>query len=78
MLLSLLGGTFFPAEQLPPFLRRIAFVMPNGAAQQGFVDVLAHGRTLAEASGRIFVTWGWALGMMAIAVAVARRRAGRA
>ncbi len=46
--------------------------MPNGAAQQGFVDVLAHGRTLTEASVRIFVTWGWALVMMAIAVAGAR------
>jgi ABC-type multidrug transport system permease subunit len=78
MLLSLLGGTFFPAEQMPPFLRDIAYVMPNGAAQQGFVDVLAHGRTLAEAFGRIAVTWGWALAMMAIAVAGAERKAGRA
>jgi ABC-2 type transport system permease protein len=78
MLLSLLGGTFFPAEDMPAFLRDIAFVMPNGAAQQGFVDVLAHGRTLAEASGRIFVTWGWALAMLAVAVAGAQRRAGRA
>ena len=78
MLLSLLGGTFFPGEQMPAFLRDVAFVMPNGAAQQGFVDVLAHGRTLAEVSGRIFVTWGWALVMMAIAVAGAERRAGRA
>lgn len=77
MLLSLLGGTFFPADEMPAFLRNIAVVMPNGAAQQGFVDVLAHGRTLAEASGRILVTWGWALAMVAIAVAGAERRRGR-
>jgi len=75
MLLSLLGGTFFPAEEMPAFLRNVAFVMPNGAAQQGFVDVLAHGRTLAETSGRILTTWGWALVMMAMAVAGVRRRA---
>jgi hypothetical protein len=52
--------------------------MPNGAAQQGFIDVLANGRTLTETSGRIMVTWGWALVMMAIAVAGAERRTGRA
>ena len=75
MLLSLVGGTFFPGESMPPFLRNLAYVMPNGAAQQGFVDVLAHGRTLAEASVRILVTWGWALAMIAIAVAGARRHA---
>ena len=69
---------FFPAEQMPAFLPDIAFVMPNGAAQQGFVDVLAHGRTLAEGSGRICGQWEWALVMMAIAVAGAERRAGRA
>src|SRR5205085_2113533 len=73
-----IAGRFLPAEEMPAFLRDIAFVMPNGAAQQGFVDVLAHGRTLAEASGRIFVTWGWAVVMMAIAVASAQRRSGRA
>jgi ABC-type multidrug transport system permease subunit len=78
MLLSLLGGTFFPAESMPPFLRAVAFVTPNGAAQQGFVDILAHGRTLLETSARIFTTWGWALAMMTVAVAATYRKAGRA
>lgn len=78
MLLSLLGGTFFPAESMPPFLRAVAFVTPNGAAQQGFVDVLAHGRTLVEASARIFTTWGWALATMTVALAATYRKAGRA
>jgi ABC-type multidrug transport system permease subunit len=77
MLLSLLGGSFVPAENFPPFLRTIAFGLPNGAAQQGLVDVLGHGRTLAEASARVVVTWGWAMGMMLIAVLAARRRSGR-
>lgn len=78
MLLALAGGTFFPAEDMPVFLRQIAFVVPNGAAQQGFVDVLAHGRTLAETSIRILTTWGWALVMMAIALVAVRRKAGHA
>jgi ABC-type multidrug transport system permease subunit len=78
MLLSLLGGTFFPAENMPPFLRTVAFVMPNGAAQQAFVDVLAHGRTLAETSARVVTTWGWALATLTIALVATSRRAGRA
>ncbi len=78
MLLSLLGGTFFPAEIMPPFLRSVAFVMPNGAAQQGFVEVLAHGRTLADVSARMLTTWGWAIGTLAIAVFATERKAGRA
>jgi ABC-type multidrug transport system permease subunit len=78
MLLSLLGGTFFPAENMPPFLRSVAFVMPNGAAQQGFVDVLAHSRTLAEASARVLVTWGWALATLVLALIATERKAGRA
>jgi ABC-type multidrug transport system permease subunit len=75
MVLSLLGGTFIPAEGFPPFLRSLAFMTPNGAAQQGFIDVLAHGQTLAQASGRVLVTWAWALGAIAIAVLAARRGA---
>ncbi|OFW12174.1 MAG: hypothetical protein A3H96_01495 [Acidobacteria bacterium RIFCSPLOWO2_02_FULL_67_36] len=75
MVLALLGGTFIPAEQFPDFLRRVAFVMPNGAAQQAFIDVLAHGRTLAEASTRVGVTWAWALAMLGAALVLSRRRA---
>jgi ABC-type multidrug transport system permease subunit len=74
LLLSLLGGTFFPAETLPPFLRSVAFVIPNGAAQQGFVDVLAHGLTFSQASARVLTTWAWAIGMLAVGVAALGRR----
>jgi ABC-type multidrug transport system permease subunit len=70
--LSLLGGTFIPAETYPPFLRSLAFITPNGAAQQGFVDILAHGRTLADVSGRLIITWCWALAVMAAALATMR------
>jgi len=78
MLLSLLGGTFFPAENMPAFLRSVAFVMPNGAAQQGFVDVLAHGQTVVQASARILTTWAWAIGTLALALLFTQRKRGRA
>ena len=42
LVLSLVGGSFVPAEQFPPFLRSLAMLVPNGAAQQGFIDILVH------------------------------------
>ena len=74
LLLSLLGGTFFPAEQFPPFLRGLAMVLPNGAAQQGFIDVLVHKLPIPQLGGRIGITWAWALAIMALAVFFERRR----
>jgi ABC-type uncharacterized transport system permease subunit len=75
MLLSLAGGTFMPSESYPPVLRSIAVLTPNGSAQQGFVDVLAHSRTLAETAGRLAITWIWALATMGAALLAARRGA---
>ncbi len=74
LMLSLLGGSFFPAEQFPAFLRAVAYAMPNGAAQQAFVDVLGHGRTLGEVSARVTLTWVWALGTLGLALFFSRRR----
>jgi len=74
LVLSLIGGTFIPAESYPPFLRSLAFLTPNGAAQQGLVDILAHGRTFVEVSGRIATTWAWALALMAAAAVIVNTR----
>ncbi len=68
MVLSLLGGAFLPAENFPPFLRSLAYAMPNGAAQQGFIDVLAHGRSLLQVSTHLLTTWAWAIALTATAV----------
>jgi len=74
LVLSLLGGTFVPSETYPPFLRAVATLVPNGAAQQGFIDVLVHKIPLAELGGRLGVTWAWGLATMALAVFFERRR----
>ncbi len=60
MFLALLGGTFIPAENYPPFFRALAFRIPNGAAQQGIIDVLVHHRSLGEIGSHIITTWTWA------------------
>ncbi|MEI6666603.1 MAG: ABC transporter permease [Acidobacteriota bacterium] len=74
MLLSLVGGSFVPAEQFPPFLRGVAMLVPNGAAQQGFIDVLVHKAPLAQLGGRLAVTWSWGLATVALAMIFERRR----
>jgi len=74
LVLSLVGGTFVPAETYPPFMRAVAALVPNGAAQQGFIDVLVHRVPLADLGGRLGVTWAWGLVTMALAVYFERRR----
>jgi ABC-type multidrug transport system permease subunit len=74
LVLALLGGTFVPAENYPPALRALSYLIPNGAAQQGIVDVLVHGRTLAQVMARAAVVWSWGLAILAAAVLVERRR----
>jgi ABC-2 type transport system permease protein len=74
LVLSLVGGTFVPSEQYPPFLRSLATLVPNGAAQQGFIDVLVHKVPLAALAGRLAVTWGWGLAALGIAAFFEGRR----
>lgn len=74
LVLSLVGGTFVPAEQYPPFLRSLAMIVPNGAAQQGFIDILVHKAPLAALGGRLAVVWAWGLAVMALAVYFDQRR----
>ena len=74
LLLSLIGGSFVPAEQFPPFLRGVAMIVPNGAAQQGFIDVLVHKLPIAQLGGRLAVTWAWGLATIGLAMVIERRR----
>jgi len=74
MVLSVLGGTFVPAEQYPPFLKSVAISLPNGAAQQGLVDVLVHKRGLVDLGAFAVTVWLWALAALAAATWIERRR----
>lgn len=74
LVLSLVGGTFLPSEQYPPLLRSLATMVPNGAAQQGFIDVLVHKIPLAGLGSRLAVTWAWGLAALGLAVVFERRR----
>jgi len=74
LVLSLLGGTFVPIEAYPPILQRVAALVPNGAAQQAFIDVLVHKIPLAGLGPRLAVTWTWGLVTLGLAVYFERRR----
>ncbi len=73
LILMLLGGTFVPAESFPPWFRLVSFHVPNGAAQQAFVEVLAHQQGLAAIRSLVLVTWAWAI-LMAGSYVYLRRR----
>lgn len=74
MFLALLGGTFIPAENYPPFFQALAFRIPNGAAQQGIIDVLVHHRSLGEIGSHVITTWIWATIFLWTAIRAEGRR----
>ncbi len=76
--LMLAGGTFIPAEQFPAWLRVVSFRVPNGAAQQAFIDVLSRGRGLGSVAPLVAVTWAWAILVLAAYVYLKRRSFARA
>lgn len=73
-LLSLLGASFMPLEMYPPFLRRVAELLPNGAAQRGMVDILLQRRPALALLPSAGVVWLWAAATLLVAFAVERRR----
>jgi ABC-2 type transport system permease protein len=68
LILMLAGGTFVPAEQLPPWFQVVPTLVPNGAAQEAFIEVLARRHGLAEIGRLLAVTWGWAILLLAVYV----------
>ncbi len=73
LILMLLGGTVMPAESFPPWLRTLAFRVPNGAAQEAFIEVLARGKELGGVRSLALTTWGWAILMAGCYVYLKRR-----
>lgn len=77
MILTLAGGTFVNPENLPSFLQAISHVVPNGAAQQGLVDLLVHERSFGDVAHFAGTVWLWAVVVLAYAVAAERRSLAR-
>ena len=55
MVLSLLGGNFFPIDQAPQAFRQVALLTPNGRALRAFADLDALGGGLSTAAPHLVV-----------------------
>ncbi len=73
LILMMLGGTFMPADVFPSWLRVISFRVPNGAAQQAFIEVLVRAKSATGILPLLAVTWGWAILMLGCYVYFSRR-----
>lgn len=74
MLLSLIGGSFVPLDSYPPFLRAIALLLPNGAAQRAMVDLIVNAQPFAHILPSVATVWCWGISALAVAVVLDRRR----
>ncbi len=77
LIFMMLGGTFIPADSFPAWLRIVSFRVPNGAAQQAFIEVLARGKTFTAVGPLLAVTWAWAILMLVAYVYFNRRTVAR-
>lgn len=73
VLLSLVGGSFFPLFQMPDTLQQISKVAPNAWALRAFVEIIYDGATLTDLGPHLAVIVGFAVVTGGIAVARARR-----
>ena len=73
LVLSLLGGNFFPIDQAPQAFRQVALLTPNGRALRAFADLDALGGGLSTAAPHLVVI----LAVTAVVAAVASARSRR-
>ena len=73
MLLSLLGGNFFPIDQAPQAFRQVALLTPNGRALRAFADLDALGGGLSTAAPHLAVILAVTVVVAAVASARSRR-----
>ena len=73
MLLSLLGGNFFPIDQAPQAFRQVALFTPNGRALRAFADLDALGGGLSTAAPHLVVILAVTVVVAAVASVRSRR-----
>ena len=73
MVLSLLGGSFFPIDQAPQAFRQVALLTPNGRALRGFADLDALGGGLSTVMPHVVVIFAVTAVVVVLAAARSRR-----
>ncbi len=77
LFMALVGGNFINVDQMPPVLQAVGRFTPNYWANLTFNDIIVHGRGAADILPRIAVLFGIAAALLAVAVAIYRRRGGK-
>jgi len=70
--LMFLSGTFFPTDQLPPFLAKVVSYLPLAPLLEALRTVLLEGEPVLSAWRQILVVGAWAIITLALAVRVFR------
>lgn len=78
LFMALVGGNFINVDQMPPVLQAAGRFTPNYWANRTFNDIVVHGRGAADILPRVAVLFGIAAALLAVAVAIYRRRGGKA
>ena len=78
LFMALVGGNFINVDQMPPVLQAAGRFTPNYWANRTFNDIVVHGRGAADILPRVAVLFGIAAVLLAVAVAIYRRRGGKA
>ncbi|HOP69313.1 MAG: ABC transporter permease [Dethiobacteria bacterium] len=74
ILISMLGGAWWPVEILPGFMQSLAKAFPSYWAMQGFVDLILRQAGLAQVAPAILVLSAFGLVFLSLGVLLFRRR----
>ncbi|MDO9695302.1 MAG: ABC transporter permease [Candidatus Latescibacteria bacterium] len=77
LFLAMVGGNFINVDQMPAVLQAAGRFTPNYWANRTFNDIVVHGRGVGDILPRVAVLFGIAAVLLAVAVAIYRRRGGK-
>jgi ABC-2 type transport system permease protein len=78
LLLALVGGNFINVDQMPAVLQAIGRFTPNYWSNRMFSDIVVHDRGTAAILPRVALLLGISAALLAVSVAIYRRRGGKA
>ena len=74
ILLCLAGGAFIPIDSYPLLLKWFAGLLPNGAAQEGILAVIAPGAHTPLLTPQSITVWCWAFVLLFVAMTLGQRK----
>ena len=72
IVMSMLGGTWWPVEVLPSFMQTLSKLVPSGWAMQGFTDLILRGGNLQEVLLPLLVLTGFGAVFLTVGAVIFR------